>query len=71
MRPIGYGLISFFGGGALWVLFSVVAGLELGFTGTSEFHPLVLVFFLVFVFSMPVALVAEVVQWRKRRRGGA
>lgn len=71
MRPIAYGLIVFFGGGIMWVLFSVLAGTETAFQGTSQFMPLVYVFGMLFFFSLPVAVGAEVIRWARRRRQDA
>jgi len=71
MRPIAYGLIVFFGGGIMWILFSVLAGIEATLQETSQFMPLVHVFGVLFFFSLPVAVVAEGIRWARRRRQGA
>jgi predicted membrane channel-forming protein YqfA (hemolysin III family) len=68
MRPIAYGLIIFFGSGVLWFLFSVLAGLEAAFSGTRYWMILVYVFGAVFFLSLPVAAVAEIVRWWRRRQ---
>jgi len=71
MRPIAYGIIVFFGSGVLWFLFSVTAALEQlgGQPGTST--ALMYLFGLLFFFSIPVSIAAEIVRWwRKRRRKG-
>lgn len=68
MRPIAYGLICFFGGGVLWFLFSITAALEqiTGEVGVSTV--LMYIFGLLFFFSLPVAIVAEIVRWWRRKR---
>ena len=68
MRPIVYGLIGLFGGGVLWFLFSIVAALEQMQGTIGMGAALVTVFFVVFFFSIPVSIVGELVQWRKRRK---
>jgi len=67
MRPIAYGLIAFFGAGTLWFLFSVLAGFQVALAGSSSYMPLVYVFGVIFFFSLPAAIVAEVIRWRRRR----
>ena len=67
-EPIVYGLIVFFGSGVLWFLFSVTAAFEAiaGEAGVST--ALMYVFGILFFFSLPVAIIAEVVCWWKRRK---
>jgi hypothetical protein len=58
------------GGGILWVLFSAVAAA--GEFGTGRVDPgmmtLVYLFGILFYFSLPVAIVIEVVNWTRRRK---
>ena len=68
MRPIAYGLIIFFGSGVLWFLFSVLVGFEAAFSGTSQWMIPMYIFGAIFFFSLPVAAVAEIVRWWKRRQ---
>ena len=72
LRPIAWGFIAMIGGGVLWVLFSVVAGVSLGITGhaSSEVMALMYLFGILFFFSLPVAIVGEVARYAKRRRQG-
>jgi hypothetical protein len=68
MRPILYGLITFFGSGVLWWLFSVSAGLEMFAKGSSSQMALVYLFGIIFLFSLPVTVIAEIVRWARGRR---
>jgi hypothetical protein len=58
------------GGGVLWVLFSAVAAA--GEFGSGHVDPgmmtLVYLFGALFYFSLPVAIVIEVVKWARRRK---
>jgi len=54
MRPMFYGILIFFGSGVLWVLFSIIAGFGLAFSGQSPLMPFVTLFGLLFFFSLPV-----------------
>src|SRR5208283_76879 len=68
MRPILYGIIVFFLGGILWVLFSFVAAAEqlTGQIGVGT--ALMYVFGIVFLFSLPIAIIAEIYQYVARRK---
>ena len=68
MRPIAYGLIIFFGSGVLWFLFSIAAAFEWlsGYRGSGTV--LMYAFELIFFLSLPVAAVAEIVRWWRRRQ---
>jgi hypothetical protein len=71
MRPIHWGVIWFFIGMVGWVFFSVIVGVGTGLAGQelSEAPPLLLalmyLFGIAFFFSLPVAVIAEIVRWRK------
>jgi hypothetical protein len=69
LRPIYWGVIWFFIGMVGWVFFSVIVGVGEGLGGTAPFglQALVYIFGLVFFFSLPVAVIAEIV--RRSRRG--
>lgn len=68
MRPIAYGIVVFFGSAVLWVLFSVIgAFIEFG-SGTRELMPIVTLCFTGMFFSLPVAIIVEIIQWIRRRR---
>ena len=72
LRPIGWGFIAMIGGGVLWVMFSVVAGVSAFGSGHADpgLMTPVYLFGILFFFSLPVAVVAEVVRYAKRRRHG-
>lgn len=68
MRPIAYGIIIFFGSGVLWFLFSFWAAIQ-GVPGEPvTAAPFVYIFGALFMFILPVAIIAEIVQWIRRRR---
>ena len=77
MRPIHWGVIWFFIGMVGWVFFSVIVGVGTGLAGqkVSEAPPLLLalmyLFGIVFFFSLPVAVIAEIVRWRRNKTRGA
>jgi len=73
MRPIYWGVIWFFIGMIGWVAFSVVYGVIGGFSGSVPPAGYVLVdlFGSLFFFSLPVAVIAEIVRWRRNRAGSA
>ncbi len=70
MRPILWGTIWFFIGLVGWVTFSIVGGLE-KFT-TAKLSPitifLIYFFGLAFFFSLPIAILIEIVRWIKIKR---
>jgi hypothetical protein len=68
MRPLIPGLITFFGSGILWVYFSVIGGISEAISGDVSLMPLVQIFGILFFFSMPVTIIAEVIRWKRRRK---
>jgi hypothetical protein len=70
LRPIGWGFIATIGGGVLWILLSWAGAI--GELATGEKDPgmlgLVYVFGFMFLFSFPIAIVAEILLWFRRRR---
>lgn len=70
MRPLYWGVIWFFIGMVGWIAFSVIYGFGLGLGGSPnpELQALVYLFGLIFFFSLPVAIIAEIVRWRRRKR---
>jgi hypothetical protein len=73
MRPIHWGVIWFFIGMVGWVFFSVIVGVGTGLAGqkVTEAPPLLLalmyLFGIAFFFSLPVAVIAEIVRWRRNK----
>jgi hypothetical protein len=53
-----------------WVFFSVIVGVSTGLGGQASplLWVLVYVFGILFFFSLPVAIIAEIVRWRRRKR---
>lgn len=80
MRTIYWGVISFLVGMAGWIAFNL-AGDAIGGLVFSNFPPgfpsvislafIEFLFGLMFFFSLPVAAVAEIVRWRRKRMGRA
>lgn len=70
MRPILWGLIGLIIGMIGWVYFSVIAGVSAGVTGETDtfLMGLVYLFGMLFFFSIPVAVVAEIVGWIRKRK---
>ncbi len=70
MRPILWGIILFFIGLVGWVTFSIVGGLEKFTTAklSSITAFLIYLFGLLFFFSLPFAILVEIVEWIKRKR---
>jgi len=71
MRPIYWGVIWFFIGIIGWIAFSVVYGVIGGLSGHVPLEGwfFVYLFGLIFFFSLPVAIVAEIVsRYRRRKR---
>jgi hypothetical protein len=70
MRPIVWGIILTVIGGFFWVTFSVIYGVGLGLGAPSNpvLQALVDIFGFLFFFSVPIAIVAEIVMWARRRR---
>ncbi len=73
MRPIVWGLIITVIGAVLWVYFSVVFALIYGLAGYSfEELPiiaklLIIVPGLCMLFSLPISIIIEIIQWIKRK----
>jgi len=70
MRPIGWGLILFLIGIIGWLLFSVIYGVGGAITGyvPSIVEFLVILFGLLTLFSLPIAVIIEIVRWIKKKR---
>lgn len=70
MRPIYWGIIWFFIGMVGWFFFSIVVGIGMGIG--AEVPPLyialVYIFGILFFFSLPISIIAEIIRWWKRRR---
>lgn len=70
MRPVAWGIIWFFIGLVGWVTFSIFGAFE-KFT-TAKLSPLTifLIYFfgLTFFFSLPIAILIEIVRWIKIKR---
>ena len=68
MRPIAYGILVFLGSGAMVFVFSIAAvgefmrG-ELGLNTLGYYA-----FMIIFVVSLPAAILAEVIRSRRRRK---
>ena len=68
MRPIGWGLLVFIASGLVWVISSFGAAVE---SLTGQAGSTILVMYIsgaLFFFSLPVAIIAEIVRWWRRRR---
>jgi len=70
MRPIFWGFTVFLFGIIFWLIVSIYTGLQEGFTGSTNLYPLVWIFGLTWMFSLPAALAIEVARWWRRRRKG-
>lgn len=71
MRPIGWGLLVFIASGMVWIVSSFMFGVSLAIEGTEPEMPILFISWAIFFFSLPVAIVAELVRWyMKRRRVG-
>lgn len=71
MRPIFWGLICFLIGMVGWIAFSVIGGLGEAVSGEANptLKALVYIFGTIFFFSLPVAIILEIIRWiRKRKR---
>jgi len=68
MRPIVYGLLVFIASGLVWVISSFGAFVEAleGQAGLTT--GVMYVSGALFYFSLPVAVVAEIVRWRRLRK---
>lgn len=67
MRPIGWGLLGFIGGGIVWLVLSLAAESQRLAGQPATALPLVLLSSYVFFFSLPVTIVAEIAIWWSRR----
>ena len=68
MRPIAYGLLVFVASCLVWILSSFGAAVE-GLQG--EAGSVVYVMYisgLLFFFSLPAAIIAEIIRWRRRKK---
>ncbi len=70
MRPIAWGTIWFFIGLIGWVTFSILGALEELTTAkiSSITMFLIYLFGLLFFFSLPIAILVEIIRWIKRKR---
>ncbi|MEM3475369.1 MAG: hypothetical protein QW589_08065 [Candidatus Bathyarchaeia archaeon] len=68
MRPIVWGFILMVVGGIFWVMFSVLAVFEALVGEVGSMTALMYVFGILFFFSLPVAIVIEVINWVRKRR---
>ena len=70
MRPIGWGFIATIGGGILWTMFSVVGAFGEFASGQKDpfMLALVYIFGVMFFFSIPIAIVGEILLWARRRK---
>jgi hypothetical protein len=70
MRPLLWGTIWFAIGLVGWIAFSVIAGIGGAITGTPD--PLMMgfvyLFGILFFFSLPIAIIAEIILWIRRRQ---
>jgi len=73
MRPIGWGLIFFLVGITGWLLFSIIYGVGGAITGyvPSIVKFWVLLFGLLALFSLPIAVIIEIVRWIKKKGGNS
>jgi len=68
VRPIGYGLLIFIASGLVWVISSFGAFAE---SLKGQAGAAVVVMYIsgfIFFFSLPVAIVAEIVRWYRKRK---
>jgi hypothetical protein len=70
MRPIYWGVIWFFIGMVGWISFSVIVGVgtALGGQAPGLLWTLVYLFGGLFYFSLPIAVVAEIIRWYRTRK---
>lgn len=70
MRPIGWGILVFIASGLIWVISSFGAAVQ---SLTGQAGSTIVVMYIsgaIFFFSLPVAIAAEIVRWRRRRQRG-
>lgn len=69
LRPIYWGVIWFFIGMVGWIAFSVVYGVIGGLSGRvpTEGWFFIYLFGLFFFFSLPAAVIGEIVRWRRKK----
>jgi len=68
MRPIVYGLLVFIASGLVWVISSFGAASQQLSGEAVTTAPLVYISGAIFFFSLPAAIVAEIVRWRQIRK---
>ena len=75
MRPIVWGFILTVVGAFFWIVFSVVFGVTAGLAGYTSFEEipilwqmLVIVSGLAMLFSLPISVVVEIIQYLKRKK---
>ena len=69
MRPIVWGFILTIVGCFFWIIFSVIYGVGLGFGAPENpmLTSLVYLFGALFFFSLPIAIILEIVRWIRHR----
>ncbi len=69
MRPLGWGVVLFVAGLLGWIVFSVIAGIQMATEATVNpvFMFLVYFFGILAFFSLPVAFLIEIANFIKRR----
>lgn len=68
IRPIGYGLLVFIASGLVWVMSSFGAAVEMLTGELGSIQYIVIISGLLFYFSLPAAIVAEIVRWRSTKK---
>ncbi len=70
MRPILWGTIWFVIGMIGWIIFSVIGGSMAGISGeeSTTIKTLVYIFGFVFFLSLPIAIIAEIIRWKRKRK---
>jgi len=70
MRPILWGTIWFVIGMIGWLVFSVIGGVGEGIAGGTSptIHYLIYAFGTLFFFSLPIAIIAEIICWIRKRK---
>jgi len=70
MRPILWGTIWFVIGLIGWIAFSVIGGFTRGLSAqvNPTLHFFIYLFGLIFFLSLPIAIIAEIIRWIRKRR---
>ena len=68
MRPIGWGLLVFIASGMVWFISSITAGMSLVMGEPALEMPIVHISGGIFFLSLPVAIVAELIRWYRKRK---